>query len=106
LAQMAPASLQLSDGAAATSYPHCGDADLCATIEYKNGDVLEVYSEGAEANQPYVLLFVKVHGPMTVYQYSRVVGFLPAILTMDRGLVHLTVYQNHDGTISLEFSKP
>ncbi len=95
----------LSDGAEAVSYTHCGDADLCATISYRNGDILQIYSEGAEANQPYVLLFVRVHDGTTIFQYSRVAGYLPAVLTLDRGLVHLTVYQNRDGTVTLEFSK-
>jgi len=52
----APASgpLRLSDGSVATASDHCGDADLCATIAYANGDELSIYSEGAAYCQPHI----------------------------------------------------
>jgi hypothetical protein len=46
-AQTAPEPFTFSGGAVATAYPHCGDSELCATITYKNGEKLQIYSEGA-----------------------------------------------------------
>ena len=31
-------SVSFSDGAIATGYDHCGEADLCAKIKYRDGD--------------------------------------------------------------------
>jgi hypothetical protein len=56
----------LSDGSVATTFDHCGDADLCATIDYKNGEKLSIYSEGAAYCQPYMLHFVTVRGVSTL----------------------------------------
>jgi hypothetical protein len=105
-----------SDGTIATSYDHCGDTDLCAILKYTNGDVLSIYSEGAARCQPYILHFVKVNGPTTVYEYSRTINHsdttgascghsLTTQMVMDHGLVHMTVFENNDGTLGVTFSK-
>src|SRR5476649_802011 len=36
--QQAGSPVALSDGAMAKVYDHCGEGDLCATIDYPNGD--------------------------------------------------------------------
>src|ERR1700736_4794354 len=69
-----PLPLTFSDGAVATPTDHCGDADLCATISYPNGDNLFIYSEGAAYCQPYMLHFVRVHGNSTLFEYSRTIN--------------------------------
>lgn len=101
----APGPFTFSDGAVATVYPHCGDSELCASITYKNGETLEIYSEGAAQNQPYVLHFVRRGASgATIYEYSRVVFvYESTILTMDRGAVQMSVFPNPDGTLSVAF---
>jgi hypothetical protein len=116
-----PASepITFSDGAVATSFDHCGDADLCATITYANGDELSIYSEGAAYCQPYILHFVRVHAPTTIYEFSRTLNHDPVTtnafgthcgnnqatqMTLDRGLVHLTVDEYADGSLRFIFS--
>jgi hypothetical protein len=105
-----------SDGTIATSYDHCGDTDLCATLKYTNGDILSIYSEGAARCQPYILHFVRVNGSTTIYEYSRTINHSEATgescghslttqMVMDHGLVHMTVFENSDGTMGIGFSK-
>jgi hypothetical protein len=118
----APASapITFSDGAVATAFDHCGDADLCATIAYPNGDKLSIFSEGAAFCQPYALLFVRVHGATTLYQFTRTLNHDPITggafgthcgnnqatqMTLDRGAVHLTVDEYTDGSLRFIFSQ-
>ena len=116
----AASSVTFSDGAVATSFDHCGDTDLCATIKYANGDVLSIYSEGAAYCQPYQIDFVRVNGTATIYEYTRVMNHdaprptafgvgcghsQTTQMVMDHGLVHLTVSEDTDGTLKLVFSK-
>jgi hypothetical protein len=116
-----PASppITFSDGAIATAFDHCGDADLCATIAYPNGDQLLIYSEGAAFCQPYLLHFVRSHGGATEYEFSRTLNHDPVTstafgthcgnnqatqMTLDRGSVHLTVDEYSDGSLRFIFS--
>jgi len=114
----APA-VTFSDGSVAQPEGHCGDTDLCATIVYTNGDKLSIYSEGAAYCQPYILHFVRTNGSATIYEYSRTINHDPATtsafgmhcgnsqttqMVLDRGLIHMTVSENHDGTLSVTFS--
>jgi len=113
------APLTFSDGAVATTNDHCGDADLCATISYTNGTKLFIYSEGAAYCQPYMLHFVSVKGPATLYEFSRTLNHDPVTtsgfgthcgnnqatqMTLDHGLVHLTVDEYTDGSLRFLFS--
>ncbi|MDP9025185.1 MAG: hypothetical protein M3N13_07420 [Candidatus Eremiobacteraeota bacterium] len=116
-----PQPLTFSDGAVATPTDHCGDADLCATIVYPNGDNLFIYSEGAAYCQPYMLHFVRVRGAATLFEYSRTINHDPpkagafggttcgnsqaTQMTFDRGLVHLTVDEYRDGSLRFVFTK-
>ena len=116
-----PAPITFSDGSVATPTDHCGDGDLCATIAYPNGDNLFIYSEGAALCQPYQLHFVRVHGGLTLFEYSRAInhdtphdapfggrvcGNTQATrMTFDHGLVHLTVDEYKDGSLRFTFSK-
>jgi hypothetical protein len=106
------APITFSDGAVATAYPHCGDTDLCATIAYRDGDTLRMYSEGAAACQPYVVHFVML-GPTkaNIYEFSRALrrigectGEEKTEFTMDHGAIHLDVTQNPDGTLLFTFA--
>ncbi|HZO92662.1 MAG TPA: hypothetical protein VFB22_02755 [Candidatus Baltobacteraceae bacterium] len=115
----APKPITFSDGAVATPSDHCGDGDVCATIAYPNGDLLTIYSEGAAYCQPYFLHFVLTHGERTVYEFSRMVNhdvLKPGMIgtrcgnshatqmTMDHGLVHMTVDERLDGSLWTTFS--
>lgn len=108
-----------SDGSVATTFDHCGDADLCATIDYPNGDKLSIYSEGAAKCQPYMLHFVMIHGTSTLYEFTRTFNHdaittnafrvhcgnnLATQMTLDHGLVHLTVDEYTDGSLRFVFS--
>jgi hypothetical protein len=107
-AQAAPSgTFAFSDGSVATTYPHCGDSELCATIAYPNGETLRIYSEGAAENQPYLLHFVRLSASgSTIYEYSRIIYIeLRTVLTMDRGAVQMMVAPNSDGTLSVTFAK-
>lgn len=112
-------TVNFSDGSQATTYDHCGDTDICATIKYPNGDRLAIYSEGAAYCQPYMLHFVKTNGTLTIFEYSRTVNHDPMTtgalgvhcgnsrdtqMVMDHGLIHMTVTENHDGTLSIAFT--
>jgi hypothetical protein len=116
-----PASppITFSNGAVATTYDHCGDADLCASIVEQGGDKLYIYSEGAAYCQPYLVHFVKVSNAETVFEYSRVLNHDPVTtsafgttcgnsratqMTLDHGLVHLTVDEYNDGSLRFIFS--
>ena len=66
-----PTPVTFSDGSVATPIDHCGDTDLCATVTYKNGETLSMYSEGAALCQPYLVLFNRTNGPTTVYTFTR-----------------------------------
>jgi len=109
-------TVTFSDGSVGKVYDHCGDTDLCASIDYSNGDKLSIYSEGAAYCQPYFLDFVRTSGTNTVFSYSRGINHDPmkgshcgrtqtTQMVMDRGFVHLTVFENSDGTLRLVFSK-
>ncbi|MBC5810714.1 MAG: hypothetical protein GIW95_07685 [Candidatus Eremiobacteraeota bacterium] len=115
----ATAPITFSDGSVAAAFDHCGDADLCATIDYPNGDKLSIYSEGAAYCQPYLLHFVKVHGTATIYEFSRTLNHDAVTstafgvrcgnnqatqMTLDHGLVHLTVDEYSDGSLRFRFS--
>jgi hypothetical protein len=117
----APSSgpVTFSDGSVATTFDHCGDADLCATIDYQNGEKLSIYSEGAAYCQPYMLHFVTVHGASTLYEFTRTLNHDPVTsnafgvhcgnnqatqMTLDHGLVHLTVDEYTDGSLRFIFS--
>ncbi len=108
-----------SDGAIATAWSHCGDTDLCATIQYTDGEKVSIYSEGAALCQPYLLHFVRTSGDKTVYEYSRTINHsipttsllgvncgrsLATQMVLDHGLVHMTVVEEHDGTLTITFS--
>jgi hypothetical protein len=113
-----PLPVTFSDGSIATPFDHCGDADLCATIAYPNGDTLSLYSEGAAYCQPYLVHFVRVHDSKTLFEYSRALNHDAVTqsafgvrcgnnkatqMTLDRGLVHLTVDEYPDGSLRFEF---
>lgn len=117
----APASapITFSDGSIATTFDHCGDADRCATIAYPNGETLTIYSEGAAYCQPYVLHFVTVRGSSRLYEFSRTLNHDQVVtnafgihcgnnqatqMTLDHGLVHLTVDEYIDGSLRFIFS--
>lgn len=115
-----PTPVTFSDGSVATPIDHCGDTDLCATVTYKNGETLSMYSEGAALCQPYLVLFNRTNGPTTVYTFTRAMnhdaptttGFgtrcgntQATQLTLDHGLVHLTVEEYQDGTLRFTFSE-
>jgi|ERR1035437_1141847 hypothetical protein len=96
----------LSDGSIAKVYDHCGDADLCATIDYTNGDRLSFYSEGAASGQPYVVNVVRTNTRGTVFEYSRRIDRnYHEQLTLDRGNVHLDIDYLNDGTLRFRFSQ-
>ena len=112
-------TVTFSDASTATAYDHCGDSDLCALVKYPNGDRLAIYSEGAAYCQPYVLHFVRTNGAATIYEYSRTINHDAATssafgvrcgnsrdtqMVMDHGLIHMTVTENHDGTLSVAFT--
>ncbi len=114
-----PKPITFSDGAVATPSDHCGDGDVCATIAYPNGDLLSIYSEGAAYCQPYYLHFVLTHGEHTIYEFSRMINhdiLKPGMIgtrcgnshatqmTMDHGLVHMTVDERLDGSLWTFFS--
>jgi hypothetical protein len=95
----------LSDGAIANVYDHCGDADLCATIDYPNGDRLSFYSEGAAYGQPYDIHVVRTHATTTIFEYSRRIDRNHhEQLTHDRGNVHLDIDYINDGTLRFSFA--
>lgn len=113
------APITFSNGATATTYDHCGDADLCAIIAESNGDELNIYSEGAAYCQPYLLHFVKGHNATTLFEFSRTLNHDRAVttafgtscgnnqatqMTLDHGLVHLTVDEYNDGSLRFIFS--
>jgi len=115
----ASAPITFSDGAVATAYDHCGDADLCATIAYPSGELLSIYSEGAAYCQPYLLHFVRAHAGVTEYEFTRTLNHDPVSsnafgthcgnnqatqMTLDRGFVHLTVDEYTDGSLRFMFS--
>lgn len=115
----ASAPVSFSDGAVATAYDHCGESDLCATIRYPTADQLSIYSEGAAYCQPYMLHFVLRHATNTIYEFTRTLNHdLPGTtgfgskcgnnqatqMTLDHGLVHLTVDEYTDGTLQFVFS--
>jgi hypothetical protein len=115
-----PKAIAFSDGAVATPYDHCGDGDVCATVAYPNGNLLSIYSEGAAYCQPYYLHFVLTHGEHTIYEFSRMVNHdvvKPGMIgthcgnshatqmTMDHGLVHMTVDERLDGSLWTTFSQ-
>jgi len=108
-------SITFSDGARADAFDHCGDSDLCASVDFPNGDHLAIYSEGAARCQPYALHFVRTHGATTIYEYTRAINHTPPSgiacgrsldtqMVMDHGLIHMTVSENTDGTLSIVFS--
>jgi hypothetical protein len=98
--QQAGSPVALSDGAMAKVYDHCGEGDLCATIDYPNGDRLAFYSEGAAIGQPYVIHVVRTNVKGTEFEYSRGVDRLHhEQLTIDRGKVHLDIDYINDGTL-------
>ncbi len=111
--------ITFSDGSIATTYDHCGDADLCATIAYPNNERLAIYSEGAAYCQPYQVHFVRTHGTSTIYEFSRTLNHdaptagafgsrcgnnQPTQMTLDRGLVHLTIDEYTDGSLRFIFA--
>jgi len=113
-----PLPVTFSDGAVATPSDHCGDADLCAVIAYKNGDELRLYSEGAALCQAYFVHFVRIHQDKTLFEFSRALNHeaptasafgtrcgnnLATQMTLDHGLVHLTVDEYTDGTLRFQF---
>jgi hypothetical protein len=117
LAPPKPASF--SDGAVATPYDHCGDADLCAVIAYPNGDELRIYSRRRSLLSTISRAFVRVHEKSTLFEYSRILNHdavtssafgvrcgnnLATQMTLDRGLVHLTVDEYPDGSLRFEFT--
>jgi hypothetical protein len=94
-----------SDGAVAKAYDHCGDADLCATIDYPSGERLSFFSEGAALDQPYIVHVVRTNAQGTVFEYSRRVEIhRREQLTLDRGNVHLDIDANSDGTLHFAFN--
>lgn len=109
-------TINLTNGAVAVSYNHCGDNDLCARITYQDGRVLSIYSEGAALCQPYNLHFVETDSSgKTVYEFTRAINHTEAKgfscghtvsteMVLDRGYVHLLVTENPDGTLNLAFS--
>jgi len=102
-AQSTPA-VTLSDGAVATGYDHCGEADLCARIKYRNGDSLLFYSEGAALDQPYVVLVVRTHQNQPFFEYARRLENRGSVLTLDRGRAQMSAYLNKDGTLRFSFA--
>lgn len=105
-----------SDGAIGTSYDHCGVSDLCAMLTYPNFDKILIYSEGAPYCQPYVLRFVQTSAGVTS-AYERPIDTggggkrvrcwqaQGGEMVMDHGLIHLTIDQNHDGTLHIRFKR-
>src|SRR5476649_469825 len=99
-------SVALSDGAMAKVYDHCGEGDLCATIDYPNGDRLAFYSEGAALDQPYIIHVVRTNAKGTEFEYSRGVDRRHhEQLTIDRGKVHLDIDYINDGTLRFSFNQ-
>jgi len=95
----------LSDGSVARTYDHCGDADLCATIDYPSGERLSFFSEGAALDQPYILHVVHTNAKGTVFEYSRRIDqWHHERLTLDHGNVHLDIDAINDGTLHFTFS--
>jgi hypothetical protein len=116
-----PASppVTFSNGAVATTFDHCGDADLCAEVAEQGGDKLDIYSEGSAYCQPYLVHFVKVRNAVTLFEFSRALNHDPVTssafgtscgnnratqMTLDHGLVHLTVDEYGDGSLRFIFS--
>lgn len=109
-------TIHLANGAMAVSYNHCGDNDLCARINYQDGSVLSIYSEGAALCQAYYLHFVQSDSTgKTLYEFSKPVNHtnekgvscghtVSTQMVLDRGDVHLSVTENPDGTLNLTFS--
>jgi hypothetical protein len=98
-----PGPVTLSDGAIATAYDHCGEADLCAKIQYSSGDALLFYSEGAGLGQPYVIHVIRTHQKQTFFEYSRRLENIGTVLTFDHGQARLSTYLNRDGTLRFAF---
>jgi len=99
-----PATVTLTDGAVASGYDHCGEADLCAKITYRDGDALLFFSEGAGLGQPYVVHVVRTRQKQTLFEYSRRLENVGTTLTLDHGKARLNVYLNKDGTLRFGFA--
>lgn len=101
-----PADITFSDGSVAKVYDHCGDGDLCATIDYPRDERLSFYSEGAAYGQPYLVHVVRTNARGTEFEYSRRIDRSHhEQLTLDHGNVHLDVDYINDGTLRFSFSQ-
>jgi len=110
--------ITFSDGAVASTLDHCGTSDVCARIKYKDGTLLTMVSEGAAFCQPYIVHFVRSTGETTNYEFSRTLNHdevahafgskcgnnVATQLTMDHGLIHLTIDEYTDGTLRFLFT--
>jgi hypothetical protein len=99
-----PVTTQLVGGAVGTVYDRCGESDLCATIDYPDGEHVAFYSEGAAWNQPYVLLVLVTTPGKGTFNYERRIERLrEEQLTIDRGRELLVVDTASDGTLRFSF---
>ncbi len=110
--------LTFSDGAVASTLDHCGISDICARIKYKDGSELKMISEGAAFCQPYIVDFVRSTGQFNTYEFNRILNHdetakpfgskcgnnVATQLTMDHGLIHLTIDEYTDGTLRFLFT--
>jgi hypothetical protein len=107
--------ITLADGTLAQAVDRCYPTDLCALIQYPNGDQLAIYSEGATYCEPYVAYFARTNLNRTIYGFSRVLDHdrppgsrcartRATHILVDGGRVNLTVLKNADGTLRFSFA--
>lgn len=88
----------------------CDTTDLCASIDYPNGDRVAIYSEGGTRCDRYMLYITRTDPGRTVFAFSRSVASLcgnaVATLSMDAGRIRLAISRNADGSLKFAFEAP
>ncbi|HEY7992866.1 MAG TPA: hypothetical protein VID24_01490 [Candidatus Eremiobacteraceae bacterium] len=111
--------VKYANGDVATATAECGPGDVCGNLTLANGDQVKILTGGSGHCNPYIMTFMRYHQEKLDAVWStptdrqpdssggfggpKCGSFRNTHMMLDGGTVDMGIFQNKDGTVSVQF---
>ena len=111
--------VKYANGDVATATAECGPGDVCGNLTLANGDQVKILTGGSGHCNPYIMTFMRYHQGQLDAVWStptdrepdssggfggpKCGSFRNTHMMLDGGTVDMGIFQNKDGTVSVQF---
>lgn len=111
--------VKYANGDVATATAECGPGEVCGNLTLANGDQVKILTGGSGRCNPYIMTFMRYHQGQLDAVWStptdrnpdssggfggpKCGNFRNTHMMLDGGTVDMGIFQNKDGTVSVQF---